>query len=484
MRMKSIMAALCAAAAGIAIADEEFETVRDIPYYEPGAYTNEYIETFCKLHLRYPKGVTNFATVVWFHGGGLIHGSRGGFYKTPENDVASVSGGYRLLVDGKATPTDCVSDAGAVVAWTLKHIAEYGGDPKKVFVSGSSGGGYLTFMVGMDPKWLKPWGFTPNDLAGLFPQTGQASTHFTIRAVNGDKTSTYITKVDEWAPLAYAARDLPPMLIQTGEPEIDIPCRAEENRLLYASLLALGHRDVQYCGHPGRRHGTMSRDVKYYEDDFIHRRIREIDGAQFSGGTNAVRACLERAYADGLKANFVSLISSPAYELHATCAMTGHRIDRVGDGEWAAPLLEAVARASMAARGEGELPAPGTPLKEVNKRTSCADEYERAIFVHVTDPLGMARTRRHTRKDGKRVWDTSAADLIRLAQLIAHGGEWHGRRFVPEKEFAAAFPLPYSFGNRLFAEKDGSARVLFTHKDVAGDPRFAALVKEWRALDR
>ena len=47
MRMKSIMAALCAAAARIAIADEEFETVRDIPYYEPGAYTNEYIETFC-----------------------------------------------------------------------------------------------------------------------------------------------------------------------------------------------------------------------------------------------------------------------------------------------------------------------------------------------------------------------------------------------------------------------------------------------------
>ena len=228
----------------------------------------------------------------------------------------------------------------------------------------------------------------------------------------------------------------------------------------------------------------MSRDVKYYEDDFIHRRIREIDGAAFSGGTNAVRACLEHAYADGLKANFVSLISSPAYELHSTCAMTGHRIDRVGNGEWVAPLLEAVARASMAAKGEGELPAPGTPLKEANKRISCADEYEKAIFQHVTDPLGMARTKKRTRKDGKRVWDTSAADLVRLAQLIAHKGEWHGRRFVPEKEFAVAFPLPYSFGNRVFAAADGSARVLFTEQDVADDPRFAALVKEWLALER
>ena len=41
-----------------------------------------------------------------------------------------------------------------------------------------------------------------------------------------------------------------------------------------------------------------------------------------------------------------------------------------------------------------------------------------------------------------------------------------------------------SIGGRLFAEKDGSARVLFTTKDVALDPRFAALVKEWRTLTR
>ena len=471
------------AAAGFARADGVFEVKKGIPYYPDEAYTNDYVKTYCKLDLRIPKDKTNFATVVWFHGGGLVRGQRGYCYRTPEDDVASVSAGYRLLADGKATPTDCVSDAGAAVAWALRHIAEYGGDPKKVFVSGSSGGGYLTLMVGMDPKWLKPHGFSPLDLAGLFPQTGQASTHFTIRSVNGDKTSTYITKVDEWAPLAYAARNLPPMLIQTGENEIDIPCRAEENRLLYASLLALGHSDVQHCAYAGRRHGTMARDVKYYEDDFIHRRIREIDGAAYSGGTNAVRACIERAYAGGLRADFVSLISSPAYELHATCAMKGHRVDRAGDGDWVVPLLEKVAQLGLSAAGEGDLPAPGTPLKVANSRTSCADEYEKAIFEHVTDTLGMAQTKKTRRKDGSSAWNTSAADLIRLAQMIAHGGEWHGRRIVPAEECAKAFPLPYSFGGRLFANKDGSSRVLFTLKDVSSDPRFAALVEEWRNLE-
>ena len=471
------------ALAGQICAGMDFEVKKGISYYSPEACTNAYMETLCKLDLRYPKGVTNFATVVWFHGGGLVRGQRGYLYETPEDDVACVSVGYRLLVDGKATPTDCVSDAGAAVAWTLKHIAAYGGDPKKVFVSGASGGGYLTLMVGMDPKWLKPWGYKPTDLAGLFPRTGQASTHFTIRAVNGDSSSTYITKVDEWAPLAYAARDLPPMLIQTGEPGRDIPCRAEENHLLYASLLALGHADVQYLGHPGRRHSTMSRDVTYYEDDFIHRRVREIDDAAYSGGPNAVRACLERAFAAGLRERFVSILSSPEYALHETCAMSGHRIDCMGDGEWVAPLLEKVTCLCLAQRGEGDLPAPGTPLKELGKRIPCVDEYERAIFSNVTDELGMGYTRRREREKGVRVWETNAADLIRLAQLIAHRGEWHGRRLIDAATCEKAFPLPYAFGKRLFASADGSARVLFTCKDVSGDPRFAALVKEWLAIE-
>ena len=59
--------------------------------------------------------------------------------------------------------------AAAAVAWTLRHIGEYGGDSNKVFVSGMSAGGYLTMMVGMDSKWLAAhgvrngWGQTPRN---------------------------------------------------------------------------------------------------------------------------------------------------------------------------------------------------------------------------------------------------------------------------------------------------------------------------------
>ena len=462
-------------------AEDAFAVTKDIPYYPPAAYTSDYMQAYCKLNLRVPKNTNGFATVVWFHGGGLIRGGRGSFYRTPQDDVASVSAGYRLLTN--ATPTECLADAGAAVAWTLRHIAEYGGDPKKVFLSGSSGGGYLSLMMGMDPKWLKPHGYRPTDLAGLLPQTGQASTHFTIRSVNGDKTSTYITKVDEWAPLAYAARDLPPMLIQTGEPEIDIPCRAEENTLLYASLKALGHPDLEHHAYAGRRHGTMHLDVKPFESDFIHRRIRQIDGVPFSSGTNPVRTCLERGVADGLDTDFVSIVSDPAYAHADTCVQRrGNRTDLVGDGAWLVPLVEKTAKACLAASGE-TLPAPGKKLAKPDPKIKwITDTYASTLFKKVLDALGMKDTLARIGKDGALRWQTSAEDAIRLAELIAHRGEWHGRRFFSEETAAKEFPLPFAFGNRLFAEPDGTASVLFSRKDVSSRPAFGPLVESWRKV--
>ena len=137
--------------------------MRGIPYYAAEAYTGDYMRTYCKLDLRVPKGTNGFATIVSFHGGGLVRGQRGDFSRTKRDDVASVSAGYRLLTN--ATPVECVSDAAAAVAWTLKHIAEYGGDPKKVFVTGYSGGGYLAMMVGKDG--VERWETTADDAIRL-----------------------------------------------------------------------------------------------------------------------------------------------------------------------------------------------------------------------------------------------------------------------------------------------------------------------------
>ena len=137
------MASVACAAAAL-----EFTVEKNIPYYseENLAREGDYARNRCLVDVRVPVGVTNFATVVNLHGGGLVKGNKG-FAPWPaearEHDaVAGVAVGYRLLTN--ATPEQCISDAAAAVAWTVKNISKYGGDPKKVFVTGVSGGGYLT----------------------------------------------------------------------------------------------------------------------------------------------------------------------------------------------------------------------------------------------------------------------------------------------------------------------------------------------------
>ena len=154
----------------------EFKIERDIPYRSPEslAQEGEYAKERCLLDMRLPVGVTNFATVIHFHGGGIVKGNKGSFSWPQEamdhDPIAHVSGGYRLLTN--ATPGQAISDAAAAVAWTIKNISRYGGDPKKVFVTGISAGGYLTAMVGLDYRWLAKHDLKPTDLAGIIPLTG------------------------------------------------------------------------------------------------------------------------------------------------------------------------------------------------------------------------------------------------------------------------------------------------------------------------
>lgn len=207
----------------------------------------------CLLDVRVPKDEMNFSTVVWFHGGGLTGGERH-FVPLADEKIAQVAVGYRLLGKGADRGEDCIEDAAAAVAWTMKHIGEYGGDSNKVFVSGMSAGGYLTMMVGMDPKWLAAHGTRNTDLAGLIALSGQATKHFNVRKFAGDRDPQFLPKIDDLAPLAHVAAKLPPILSVCGQPPYEWKCRSEENRLLIASCIALGHKkakfvELDYCDH-------------------------------------------------------------------------------------------------------------------------------------------------------------------------------------------------------------------------------------------
>ena len=227
--------------------------------------------TNCVLDLSVPSG-KGFATLVWLHGGGLTAGHRQHLPGFDTNAFASVAVEYRLVPEG--TFANTVEDTAAAVAWTLDHIAEYGGDPRKVFVGGHSAGGWLTYMVGYDPRWLRARGHSIDELAGLIPLSGQATTHFNLRAFRGDGEPRYAPKIDEWAPLAYVRGGLPPTCIVTGQRGLDIRGRVEENELMAASLRACGTRMVEFHERTGRDHGTCMGDLAPIVHAFMRRALQ------------------------------------------------------------------------------------------------------------------------------------------------------------------------------------------------------------------
>lgn len=235
------------------------KVIKDIAYAPPAE---------CRLDVKIPVAQTGFPTVVWFHGGGLTGGSR--HFIPIDDSIAQVAVGYRFLgKNGVTNGVECIRDAAAAVAWTLDHIAEYKGDPRKVYVSGMSAGGYLTMMVGMDGRYLQKHGHDISEIAGLAPISGQATKHFNVRKFAGDEDPQFMPKIDELAPLHWCSKKIPSIVSICGQEPWEWKCRSEENCLLIASCIALGHENARFVSCPYADHGRAYTVGVPYVEMFI-----------------------------------------------------------------------------------------------------------------------------------------------------------------------------------------------------------------------
>lgn len=231
---------------------ETYKTVKDISYILAGE-TDGYRKERCKLDVYYPVGKKGFPTIVWFHGGGL----EGGGKHVPEmfmnQGFAVVAVNYRL--SPKAQNPAYTEDAAAAVAWAYKHIEEYGGSPRRVFVTGHSAGGYLTLMVGLDKSYLQEYGVDADSIAAYLPISGQTVTHFTIRKERSLPEG--IPVIDQYAPCNKARKDTPPFVLITGDRNLEMADRYEENALLASVLKNIGNKKVSLYELQGFDHGQV-----------------------------------------------------------------------------------------------------------------------------------------------------------------------------------------------------------------------------------
>lgn len=226
--------------------------VRDVDYWGEAA-PDDYAAERCRLDLLLPRGQEDFATVVWFHPGGLTSGEKVVPAALRERGFAVAAVDYRL--SPKATAPAYLDDAAAATAWVLNNIEQYGGDPSKVIVAGHSAGGYLVTMIGLDKSYLAAHDLDANELAGIASFSGQMITHFTVRDERGIAGTTPI--VDEFAPLRHVRADAPPLMLLTGDRDMEMLGRYEENAYMWRMMKEAGHEKTELMELEGYDHGGM-----------------------------------------------------------------------------------------------------------------------------------------------------------------------------------------------------------------------------------
>lgn len=106
-----------------------------------------------RMDVFYPQGEAKGPTLVFLHGGGFRNGDPGSVshhgYHYLEAGAIFAAIGYRLLPDAKVE--DSADDIEAGLTALASRVAEHGGDPEQIYLSGHSAGAILAASVGLRP---------------------------------------------------------------------------------------------------------------------------------------------------------------------------------------------------------------------------------------------------------------------------------------------------------------------------------------------
>lgn len=257
-------AAVCAAAAG---APGDYKYDWNINYKTGDAYT----DGRCRLDVAYVPGKSGKPVIIWFHGGGLTSGGKHIPEEFLTRDYVVVPVGYRLYP--KAGVSEILEDCAAAVNWVCRNIAGYGGDLSRIYLSGHSAGGYIVNMLALDKSWMAPYGIDPDKaFAAAVPYSGQVITHFTQRKSEGLDALT--PTIDRMAPLYFVRGDACPFLVLSGDRELELYGRYEENAYFVRMMKLRGHKNIIFMEFDGFSHGTMTKPADLIFMEYIEKHSR------------------------------------------------------------------------------------------------------------------------------------------------------------------------------------------------------------------
>lgn len=280
-----LLALLSIPAAAQRAVPEDVEVRRDVEYGVVG-------DVSLKLDVYRPKKRPEglMPAIVWIHGGGWRQGDK----NNAANAIAAarrgffaVSVNYRL--SGKAPFPAAIEDCKGAIRWVRATAKDWGVDPDRIGVWGSSAGGHLALLAGC-----------ADEAAGLEGKSGYAKVSSRVQAVcswfgpadfskagavSEDPVALFLggtreAKPEVYAkasPVTHASQDDPPVLMIHGDRDTTV--RLQQSEAMLKALTDAGAKaeliTVRHAGHGWKPAGgtpeptadeIVERSLKFFED--------------------------------------------------------------------------------------------------------------------------------------------------------------------------------------------------------------------------
>jgi acetyl esterase/lipase len=242
-----------------------YRTGRDISYGDAGIRNS--LDVWKRADL---ASDAKAPVLVQVHGGAWSMGQKEGqaeplMAHLAERGWVCVTANYRL--SPRATWPDHIVDVKRALAWTKASIAEHGGDPDFLVITGGSAGGHLSALAALTPhvEAFQP-GFEDVDtsVAAAVPFYGVydfLNRHGTSRTDMEDFLAKKVFKSDpttdraRWeqaSPISHVGQHAPPFFVIHGANDSLVP--VEQARTFVDELRKASEQPVVFAEMPGAQH--------------------------------------------------------------------------------------------------------------------------------------------------------------------------------------------------------------------------------------
>ena len=173
-----------------------------------------------KLDVLVPAGAKAAPVLIFFHGGGWVGGDKKNYgflmRRFSHAGVVSIASNYRLSPEVQFPAF--VEDGASAIVWVRKNIADFGGDPNRIFLMGHSAGAHIVSLLALDEKYLRDAKTDQKSIRGVIPISGplllKASQVPQMKFIFGNADDA------EMCPLAHVDGGEAPFLILQGQEDV------------------------------------------------------------------------------------------------------------------------------------------------------------------------------------------------------------------------------------------------------------------------